>query len=187
MTTALRTDRLIEILEELYAVNLRPATLQEIGNEIGASPMGVRHALQDHIAEGAVVKLHGARGYMPAWAVQAIATEGLKRIQNEAVRSKIQSHINQPVVARVCDCMRNQIGVVEFPNPSTSSERTNIALQLLDPQHLILNSILPTDKGYDVIVHPERCDCGLRDIAYKCVCNAWVCDDCRRFHVCFQS
>jgi hypothetical protein len=184
MTTDLRTERLIEVLEELYVVNMRPPTLQEIGEVMGATAVGVHSALKDRIEDGTVVKLPGARGYLPACYVRIVATEGLRRIKNEEVRARIKANINIGVDVRICDCMRNQIGTMEFPNPSTSSERTQLALEVLEPQGLVLDSILPTGIGYDVIVHPQRCSCGSENVAYKCVCNAWICDDCRPLHVC---
>jgi hypothetical protein len=178
------TDRLVEVLEQLYVVNLRPPTLKEIGNELGVTAVGVFQAIQGYVQDGTVVKLPGARGYMPRWSVQMIADEGMRRIQDEGIRAKIKQNMNVPAAARICDCMRNQIGTMEFPNPSTSSDRTQIALEVLAPQGLVLDSILPTGTGYDVIVHPQRCSCGSENVAYKCVCNAWICDDCRPFHRC---
>ncbi len=178
------TERLVETLEELYAVNMRPPTLKEIGDVLGVTAVGVYQAIQGYIQDGTIVKLPGARGYMPAWSVQVIANEGLRRIQNEEVRARIKANLNMPVAVRICDCMRNQIGTMEFPNPSTSAERTQLALEVLEPQGLVLDSILPTGIGYDVIVHPQRCSCGSENVAYKCVCNAWICDDCRPLHLC---
>jgi hypothetical protein len=179
-----RTDNVVQVLEQLYVINLRPPTLKEIGAHLGVTAVGVFQAIQSHLQDGTVVKLPGARGYMPSWSVQMIAAEGLRRIQDEEVRAKIKENMNMPTSARITDCMRNQIGVMEFPNPSTSGERTRLALEVLDPQGLVLDSILPTGIGYDVIVHPQRCSCGSENVAYKCVCNAWICDDCRPLHRC---
>jgi hypothetical protein len=184
MAANIPTLELLQILEQEFAANLRPATLQELGQHFDASAAAVRYALLPHIDAGEIVKLPGARGYMPKWAAHAIAAEGLKRIQDPSTREKLQQVLNPPVKVRVCDCMRNSFGHEEFPNPSTHGQRAAIARDHFAGTRFIVDAIVPTENGYDIIAHPGICDCGADSIAWKCPdCGVWICECCDETHV----
>ena len=183
MTTNIPTTELLEVLENEYATKLRPATLQELGDHFNVSAAAVRYALLAHVERGEVYKLPGARGYMPAWAAHAIAAEGLKRVQDPFAREKLEQYLNPPVKALVCDCMHTHFGVIQFPNPSTADQRSQVARDHFNGTRFIIDAILPTDGEYEVIVHPGVCDCGSATIARKCtICGAWICEDCESDH-----
>ena len=50
-------------------------TLNELGQVFGVSNVAVYHAMKDLLEERQVVRLPGARGYTPKWAVNALAKE----------------------------------------------------------------------------------------------------------------
>jgi DNA-binding transcriptional regulator YhcF (GntR family) len=176
---SINPNELLTEVEKQYVVNMRPATLQELAETFGVVHQTVRNVMMQLVEEGSIVKLYGHRCYAPAWIVQAIAEEGLKRIQDPQTREKIIAMV-KPVKARLVDCMRNQFGAIEFPNPSTNEQRMEIAHDHFYGTKLGVQAILPTEEGYDIIVVPGQCDCGSYETSYKCPdCGAWICESCQ--------
>jgi biotin operon repressor len=183
----LTTDEVIQALENAYLTQMRPATLQEIADQLSVTPTAVAWHLKEAVSEGRVVKMNGSRGYMPLWVVRLVAEEGIKHA-SESVRATLENILSQPIPVAVVDRNGKSVGLrTSFDPTFEHSDRVDHGIVFAINHNLQLIGLEEAAGSYRIVVAPHVCGCGRRPFGsacWLCDCNKWRCVHCDDNHYC---